>query len=140
VEQWWPDREAEEQATERSRAMEREAAARAFDDPFWPIARVLRWLAWRDPALIEEPWGPMLRYVNMAFRGNPRPKLLRALQQAELRAIKDGKELAPEFCCPNGSRPGRPPRWRTSDPSLKRDRTSATPRRPTRNNASAVVR
>jgi hypothetical protein len=55
------------------------------------------WLAWRASALIEKRWELAKVYNNQAYRGNPAPKLLLALQQANLRAITDGKELAPEF-------------------------------------------
>src|SRR6202790_93596 len=89
IDKWWPDRAAKTEADKRSRALERDAAVRDFEAVYWPTAQVLRWLAWHDPALINKPWGPAILYPDPAFRGDPRPILLRAVQEGRLKGSKN---------------------------------------------------
>jgi hypothetical protein len=92
----------EERATlERGIAKRREVTARLFGELFWPVPRVLAWIAFRHEAAINASLGAATWYVTKAMwqlRDIDREEtLLRALQEASLRALKDAKELPREF-------------------------------------------
>jgi hypothetical protein len=92
--------EEERTATERALAHRREVTARLFDEVFWPVPRVLAWVAFRH----EEGVGASLgdaswRVVQAAWQlrdPNRHETLLRALQDGSLTAVKDGNVLARE--------------------------------------------
>ena len=76
-------------------------ASKLYDEPFWPVARVLSWIAFRALEMIEASWRAGVLYPTSATGKalkDPRPceRLLRTLQEGGLRAIKDGQELSPE--------------------------------------------
>jgi hypothetical protein len=74
-----------------------EAAKRDYENPAWPISRVLRWVAWRDPLKINKEWKHLVFYPAVDSQNDdPPPTLLRALQEGALRAIDSGQELQPE--------------------------------------------
>ena len=76
-------------------------AAKLFGEPFWPVPRVLAWIAFRHEAAINASLGAATWYVTQAMwplRDIDREEtLLRALQEGSLRALKDAKELPREF-------------------------------------------
>jgi len=93
--------EEERAASERQIAKRREVAARLFGELFWPVPRVLAWIAFRHEAAINASLAPATWYVTQAIwqiRDIDRQEtLLRALQEGSLAALKDGKELPREF-------------------------------------------
>jgi hypothetical protein len=88
----------ERAAYQRSR---RQVTARLFGEPFWPIPRVLTWIAFRNEAAISASVGTATWYLTKVawqLRDIDREEtLLRALQEGTLRALKDAKELPREF-------------------------------------------
>ena len=92
VEQWWPDLQARKEADERSSAAAIEAAKRDYEAVYWPKERALNWITWRDQLRINESWrlGLFYKSKNEGFRGDPRPKLVRALQENLLARSKMG--------------------------------------------------
>ncbi len=86
-------REEEERAAdERSRANKRQIAQSLFEEPFWPVTQVLRWIAFGDvDRLLEDNFRRAKWYSPASVRdANPRKTLLRALQNGNLVAIRDG--------------------------------------------------
>jgi hypothetical protein len=91
--------QTEREAEGRSRALKIAVAERLFAEPFWPAARVLSWIAFRDPRLIEASWRAAKMYIASAGQlkdPNPRDALLRAVQGGNLAAVKDGSEMPRE--------------------------------------------
>jgi len=87
-------------AEERSRTIKQGIAARLFAELFWPVPRVLAWIAFREEAGIESSWRAAIFYPTQAAwplrDAHPRGTLLRALQDGSLLALRDGKELPRE--------------------------------------------
>src|SRR5262249_2425382 len=52
----------ERDAEERSRALKHEVATRLFGELFWPVPRVLAWIAFRNPQVIEADWKAAILY------------------------------------------------------------------------------
>jgi hypothetical protein len=78
-------------------ALKHEVASRPFTELLWPVPRVLAWIAFREIACVEEDWRAATEQPTWPVRDtDPQGTLLRALQGNSIRALKDGKELAPE--------------------------------------------
>jgi hypothetical protein len=100
----WPDREAEEQAAEQSRAMRRDHAQREFDKLGWIKWRVYSWIAYRDRSRIcaienvGNLWGLQQYARPCVVDRKPEETLLLALQAGELKAIDgDGEEIVADY-------------------------------------------
>jgi len=98
----------ERAAHERSLARRREFTARLFGELFWPLPRVLAWIAFRDEAAIIARRGTatwIVAKVMCQLRDTKSEEtLLRALQDGSLAALKDGNELSREsWAGANGS-------------------------------------
>jgi hypothetical protein len=84
---------------------QREAATRLFAEDWWPPLRVWRWLAFREPARIEDNWQAERRYTQdgeawrkAPYAGilsdtNPKETLLEALRDGKIKAYAKGKAL-----------------------------------------------
>lgn len=84
------------EATDRPPSLN-QYAARLFAEPFWPVQRVLRWIAFRDPAHLESSLRAGRMYSSPPLKErSPETVLLRALQYDDVHAIQDGKELRRE--------------------------------------------
>jgi hypothetical protein len=90
----------ERAADERSLARRGEVTASLFGEPFWPVARVLAWIAFRHEAAMNASLSPatwILTKATWHLRDtNREATLLRALQDGNLPALKDGTELPRE--------------------------------------------
>jgi hypothetical protein len=87
----------ERDAEARSVALKHEVATRLFDDLFWPAPRVVAWIAFRNPQIIEASVRAAKRYDNKALKDrNPQGALLRALQGGSIQALRDGSAMPRE--------------------------------------------
>jgi hypothetical protein len=91
----------ERDAELRSRVLKQKLAARLFAELFWPVSRVLAWIAFRSPQMIEASVRSAIWYdkspTGRALKDrNPNGTLLRALQEGSLQALKDGGPLPRE--------------------------------------------
>jgi hypothetical protein len=91
----------ERDAEERSRASRHDVAARLFAELFWPVPRVVAWIGFRTPDMIEADWRAAILYdkspIGQSLKDrHPQGTLLRRLQEGRLRALRDGNELARE--------------------------------------------
>ena len=59
-----PELMSEALANEESETLRRKAATRLFAEDWWPLERVLRWIAFRDPTRIEDSWQAERRYAQ----------------------------------------------------------------------------
>jgi hypothetical protein len=98
-------KEAADAADERIGPTTREIAESYFADVFWPLTRVILWIAFRDidrlveyglQAAIEAIAAAALYRPKRLHNARPRQALLQALQRGQLAAIRDGAELRPE--------------------------------------------
>jgi hypothetical protein len=90
----------ERDADARSRALKHEVATRLFGELFWPAPRVVAWIAFRNPQMIEASVRAARLYDNSgrALKDrDPQGALLRALQQGSLQALRDGSALPREI-------------------------------------------
>jgi hypothetical protein len=82
-------------AAEKAAESERDYAA-----PFWPTARVLNWIGWRDAKLINKDWLLAQFYPSASGHrprsNDPGAELLRALQEGKLRAFCEGQKQSAE--------------------------------------------
>lgn len=77
----------------------RATAWRLFSDPWWPIDRLIAWVAFRNPLRMEySPRAAAFYDATKAALTDSRPAatVLHALQDGTLVAIRDGKKIGPE--------------------------------------------
>jgi hypothetical protein len=90
----------ESAAEERSLARRREVIASLFGEPFWPVDRVLAWIAFRHEEALGASLSPGSWILTKAMwqlrDANRANSLLRALQDGSLPALKDGTTLPRE--------------------------------------------
>jgi hypothetical protein len=103
------NREAEQQ----SARLQLEHAERLFSERKWPLAQVVNWIAFKDPAKIDPiecPWRASRRYApNELDDKHPRKTLLEALKENKITATSRGVPIQTEDWF-------EPVRW--FDPSL----------------------
>jgi hypothetical protein len=72
-----------------------------FDEPFWPVKRVIAWIAFRHEACLKASLSAGSWIVAGALWRRrdvyPEGTLLRTLQEGSVPALKDGVEVAREF-------------------------------------------
>jgi hypothetical protein len=81
--------------------LRREVGEKLFAEPFWPVPRVLAWIAFRHEWALPASLRPGSWFVRAAIwqvRDEDRERtLLRAIQEGRLPALKEGKELPREY-------------------------------------------
>ena len=96
-----PERSTNGNSRARTKRSRGEVATRHFGEPFWPVPRVLAWIAFRNPRMIETNWKAAIQYntspIGQALEDrHPQSALLRALQDGSLPALRDGNQLGRE--------------------------------------------
>jgi hypothetical protein len=90
----------ERAAIERGERYQREAVERLFAEAFWPTPRVVLWIAFRDPAVIDERVPSVRRarwYKPSKFVvPHPEQELLNALHAGRILAVDQGERLPRE--------------------------------------------
>jgi hypothetical protein len=78
---------AERETAQRGIEQKQEMIKKLFADVYWPVHRALRWIAFRDPALIAHSlWPSIVSNVPPMVERDPYTTLIRALQEGRILA------------------------------------------------------
>jgi hypothetical protein len=89
----------ESESKHRSAEQKREAIKKLFDETYWPLPRALRWIAFRDPALIAQPlWSPTIQSNAPAkIVCDPHQALFDALRQGQIAPYLRKEKIDPSW-------------------------------------------